>query len=72
MRVARNAPVDILGCEKQADPLQPKNIQNFQTLIALLISVQTKDETTDKVMKRFRQLGCNPTQIMQMEEDQIK
>jgi endonuclease III len=54
MRVLKNAPVDILGCEKQADPLEPKNIQNFQTLIALLISVQTKDETTDKVMKRFR------------------
>ena len=69
MRVVRNAPVDILGCEKQADPLEPKNIQNFQTLIALLISVQTKDETTHKVMKRFRQVGCNPINIMQMEID---
>jgi endonuclease-3 len=64
MRVVRNAPVDILGCEKQADPLETKNIQNFQTLIALLISVQTKDETTDKVMKRFREAGCNPTKIL--------
>jgi len=37
------APVDVMGCEKLHDKSAPIQVQKYQTLIALMLSVQTKD-----------------------------
>ncbi|KAL4426620.1 hypothetical protein ABPG74_003083 [Tetrahymena malaccensis] len=51
-RDTHTAPVDILGCDVQGDESLPTNDRNFQKLMAIILSVQTKDETTDLVMKK--------------------
>jgi endonuclease-3 len=37
------APVDTVGCERLADPQAPAEIQKYQLLISLMLSIQTKD-----------------------------
>ncbi|EAR82610.1 base excision DNA repair protein, HhH-GPD family protein (macronuclear) [Tetrahymena thermophila SB210] len=51
-RDTHTAPVDTLGCDLQGDESLPTNDRNFQKLMAIILSVQTKDETTDLVMKK--------------------
>ena len=53
MRDRKDAPVDTQGAGCQSDATMPKEVQDFQTLTSLLLSVQTKDETTDLVMRRL-------------------
>lgn len=42
MREGRNAPVDTMGCEALADPDAEPKVQRYQTLVALMLSSQTK------------------------------
>ena len=37
------APVDTMGCEKLHDTKAPIEVQKYQILIALMLSIQTKD-----------------------------
>ena len=54
MRKERLAPVDTMGCETLAeDHLSPKD-RRFQTLIALMLSSQTKDTTNAIAMRRLQ------------------
>jgi endonuclease-3 len=46
MRATRLAPVDTMGCESLASPTASPRDQRFQTLIALMLSSQTKDTVT--------------------------
>jgi endonuclease-3 len=48
------APVDTMGCERAADLKLSLRDQRFQTLIALMISSQTKDTTNAQVMAKLR------------------
>lgn len=54
MRKARLAPVDTMGCESLAEDLRPPRTKRFQTLIALMLSSQTKDTVTAVAMKRLQ------------------
>jgi len=49
------APVDTMGCESLAEPTQPPKVQRFQTLVALMLSSQTKDTVTAVAMKRLQE-----------------
>ncbi|KAK3081729.1 hypothetical protein LTS18_003344 [Coniosporium uncinatum] len=49
------APVDTMGCESLAEPTQPRKVQRFQTLVALMLSSQTKDTVTAVAMKRLQE-----------------
>jgi endonuclease III len=49
-----------MGCERLADPKAPLLIQKFQTLVALMLSIQTKDETTSMIMTRLKERGLTP------------
>lgn len=60
------APVDTMGCERLADPSAPPEIQKFQTLVALMLSVQTKDETTSMIVSRLKERGLTPSNIASM------
>ncbi|KAI0108278.1 putative DNA repair protein NTG1 [Daldinia grandis] len=52
--VAANAAVDTMGCERLADTTISPRDQRFQTLIALMLSSQTKDTTNAVAMKRLQ------------------
>jgi endonuclease-3 len=54
MRLSNPAPVDTMGCERLADPSMSAKTQRFHTLIALMLSSQTKDTVTSVAMQRLR------------------
>lgn len=51
---AANAAVDTMGCERLASPDAPPRVQRFQTLVALMLSSQTKDTTNAVAMRRLQ------------------
>lgn len=51
---AANAAVDTMGCERLALPTASPRDQRFHTLIALMLSSQTKDTTNAVVMRRLQ------------------
>jgi endonuclease-3 len=55
MRNANIAPVDTMGCESLADKNRSPRDQRFQTLIALMLSSQTKDTVTAPVMRGMQE-----------------
>ncbi|KAI0389645.1 putative DNA repair protein NTG1 [Xylariaceae sp. FL0594] len=52
--IARNAPVDTMGCERLALPGASDKDRRFQTLIALMLSSQTKDTVNAVAMRRLQ------------------
>ncbi|OCK84971.1 DNA glycosylase [Lepidopterella palustris CBS 459.81] len=54
MRAAHIAPVDTMGCESLADTTQSPRDQRFQTLVALMLSSQTKDTVTSVAIKNLQ------------------
>lgn len=51
---AANAAVDTMGCERLADPAASPRDQRFHTLVALMLSSQTKDTTNAAAMRRLQ------------------
>jgi len=43
MRESKDAAVDTMGCGIAIKPNLPKEIQNYHTLVSLMMSSQTKD-----------------------------
>jgi endonuclease-3 len=60
LRSDRTAPVDVYGSEALAErpPAVTQEVFHYQTLIALMLSSQTKDPVVGAAMKRIRE-GCN-------------
>jgi len=54
MRRSRLAPVDTMGCETLAEEQSSPRDKRFQTLIALMLSSQTKDTTNAIAMRRLQ------------------
>jgi len=63
MRNENLAPVDTMGCESLADKQRSPRDQRFQTLIALMLSSQTKDTVTAVAMRGMqeRMPGVRPS-----------
>ena len=55
MRNENVAPVDTMGCESLADKQRSPRDQRFQTLIALMLSSQTKDTVTAVAMRGMQE-----------------
>lgn len=55
MRNENVAPVDTMGCESLADRTRTPRDQRFQTLVALMLSSQTKDTVTAVAMKGMQE-----------------
>lgn len=51
---AANAAVDTMGCERLALPTASARDQRFHTLVALMLSSQTKDTTNAAAMRRLQ------------------
>lgn len=60
MRKHGTAPVDTMGCHKCADPNASPIVSRYQSLIALMLSSQTKDQVTHAAMQRLNTYGCRP------------
>ncbi|PHH75687.1 hypothetical protein CDD80_2176 [Ophiocordyceps camponoti-rufipedis] len=52
--LAHGAPVDTMGCERLADRQASAKDQRFQTLVALMLSSQTKDTVNAAAMHRLK------------------
>uniref|UniRef100_A0A1A9WHT9 HhH-GPD domain-containing protein n=1 Tax=Glossina brevipalpis TaxID=37001 RepID=A0A1A9WHT9_9MUSC len=66
MRSKDNAPVDTMGCHKCADENADEKTQRFHKLVALMLSSQTKDETTYHAMLRLKEQILTPESIVKM------
>jgi endonuclease-3 len=55
MRNENLAPVDTMGCESLADRERTPRDQRFQTLVALMLSSQTKDTVTAVAMRNMQE-----------------
>jgi len=71
MRKDRNAPVDTMGCMANADQTAPKETRDFQLLVSLILSVQTKDEKTAEAMKNLKEKGLTLENMYKMSEEEI-
>ncbi|XP_043070623.1 endonuclease III-like protein 1 [Drosophila grimshawi] len=66
MRSQKPAPVDTLGCHQCADINADAKTQRFHKLVALMLSSQTKDETTFEAMKRLKAQTLTPASMQSM------
>ncbi|XP_011868528.1 PREDICTED: endonuclease III-like protein 1 [Vollenhovia emeryi] len=69
MRKHEAAPVDTMGCHKCADPDASPVVSRYQSLIALMLSSQTKDQVTHAAMQRLNSYGCKPDIIAATPDD---
>ncbi|TPX35352.1 hypothetical protein SmJEL517_g02208 [Synchytrium microbalum] len=73
-RDANPAVVDTMGCERLGDDTQSEKVFRFQTLIALMLSSQTKDETTAAAManlKSHQPGGLTVETVLAMDDRQL-
>ncbi|XP_034669644.1 endonuclease III-like protein 1 [Drosophila subobscura] len=66
MRSLSAAPVDTMGCHQCADPKADGKTQRFQKLVALMLSSQTKDQTTFEAMNRLKARTLTPNSLKDM------
>ncbi|EUC33229.1 hypothetical protein COCCADRAFT_96578 [Bipolaris zeicola 26-R-13] len=74
MRNENAAPVDTMGCESLADRSRTPRDQRFQTLIALMLSSQTKDTVTAPViwgMQERMSGGFNLESVLALEPTEL-
>ncbi|KAG5485442.1 hypothetical protein LSCM1_07526 [Leishmania martiniquensis] len=65
------APVDTMGCHRLRDEKAPKEVQRFHTLVALMLSSQTKDVVTAAAMKSLIKRGLTTQSIHAMSEREL-
>ncbi|KAI8042194.1 hypothetical protein M5D96_003496 [Drosophila gunungcola] len=66
MRNSKTAPVDTMGCHRCADSKADAKTQRFQNLVALMLSSQTKDQTTYEAMNRLKDQNLTPLKVKEM------
>ena len=69
MRKHHTAPVDDMGCHTCADPNASPKVSRYQSLLALMLSSQTKDQVTHAAMARLKEHGCTPENIIKTSEE---
>ncbi|XP_063685592.1 uncharacterized protein LOC134819534 isoform X2 [Bolinopsis microptera] len=62
------APVDVMGCFKNAESDKGPKIYRYQVMISLMLSSQTKDEVTAGAMKRLKKFGLTPKNVADTDE----
>ncbi|CAH8448170.1 unnamed protein product [Schistosoma turkestanicum] len=72
MRESRDAPVDLMGCERLADETEHPKTFRLQVLISLMLSSQTKDQVTAAAMERLKSKGCTVTTLTSMETEDLQ
>ncbi|XP_070133485.1 endonuclease III-like protein 1 isoform X2 [Drosophila bipectinata] len=72
MRNSMTAPVDTMGCHKCADTNADAKTQRFQNLVALMLSSQTKDQTTFEAMIRLKDRNLCPQTLKDMPVEDLE
>ncbi|KPI83344.1 putative endonuclease III [Leptomonas seymouri] len=65
------APVDTVGCHMLRDRTASPETQRFHTLVALMLSAQTKDNVTAVAMQTLIQRGLTPQSVQAMTESDL-
>ncbi|CAI2368687.1 unnamed protein product [Moneuplotes crassus] len=71
MREKKDAPVDSMGCDECGDKNADKNTYAFQTLVALMLSSQTKDKQTFEATQRLKNHGLTVDEMIKIEEEEL-
>eukprot|EP00826_Nyctotherus_ovalis_P010560 TRINITY_DN12776_c0_g3_i1.p1 TRINITY_DN12776_c0_g3~~TRINITY_DN12776_c0_g3_i1.p1 ORF type:complete len:267 (+),score=74.95 TRINITY_DN12776_c0_g3_i1:60-860(+) len=71
MRSTKTAPVDTKAPGKLPDPKATKTVYNYQTLVALMLSPQTRDEVCAVAMDRLKEHGLTPKKIKEMSQEEL-
>eukprot|EP00921_Rhytidocystis_pertsovi_P006068 GHVQ01010318.1.p1 GENE.GHVQ01010318.1~~GHVQ01010318.1.p1 ORF type:complete len:390 (-),score=61.73 GHVQ01010318.1:571-1740(-) len=72
MRSKFDAPVDLMGTECLGDRNESPEVWRFQTLVACMLSSQTKDEATAECMTRLKKHGLTVENIHNTSEAKLK
>ena len=72
MRYGFDAPVDTMGPDADHGSKAEKEIRDYQLLVALLISVQNRDESTALAMRKFVMHGLTLDIVNSMSESDVK
>lgn len=64
LRADRSAVVDTMGCERLMDPSAPVADQEYQCLVSLMLSSQTKDTVNAAAMERLKAHGLTVDRIL--------
>ena len=72
MRTEKNAPVDLIGSHLQPMKNIDDDSKGFQLLVSLILSVQTKDQTTDLVMNRLKEKGLSVDFLDKIDQEDLK
>ncbi|ORX59160.1 DNA glycosylase [Piromyces finnis] len=70
-RMENEAPVDTQGCERLADEDLPPKQYRYQVLISLMLSSQTKDQTTAEAIHKLQKKGLTIENVLKMSEKEI-
>lgn len=73
MRSGMSAPVDSMGCDtlSSIETLSDPKIKRYHSLIALMLSSQTKDEITAKAVMELQKLPLDVETILKTDEETI-
>jgi len=69
MRRQETAPVDVVGCAMLASTTEGEKVYRFQTLVALMLSSQTKDPVTAQAMANLRGHGLTVANLLKTPPD---
>ncbi len=71
LRQIRDAPVDLWGCDKVVDENAPREVFEFQTLVAAMLSSQTKDQYVKKAMDNLLLSDLSIGGILSLTEEEV-
>ena len=71
LRNIRDAPVDLWGCDKVVDQAAPRDVFEFQTLVAAMLSSQTKDRIVKAGMDNLIKSDLSVGGILALTEEEI-
>lgn len=71
-RQKNKAVVDTQGAEHHYTPTDPKNEQAFQIMVGVLLSVQSNDVITDRVMKTLLEDGVSIQKYAKLTQKQVQ
>lgn len=71
LRHIRDAPVDLWGCDKVVDHTAPKDVFEFQTLVAAMLSSQTKDRCVKAAMDNLLVSDLSIAGVLSLSDEEI-
>ncbi|OAF72216.1 hypothetical protein A3Q56_00032 [Intoshia linei] len=71
MRKFQDAPVDTMGCHKLANISATQKDQRIHTLIALMLSSQTKDQILSVAMEKLHKSGSSMDELLKKSEKEF-